>query len=78
MVIQLWSFVGKPRNREILAWLGGGLIALATGLWAVFIYLVPPKADKSAEGIQATCGVAVGGNISGSPVNVANCSAVRK
>ena len=58
------SQVGSPRsNREVLAWLGGGLAIVAAGLWVVFVYLKPAN-------VEANCGsVAVGGNVAGATIN---------
>jgi hypothetical protein len=29
-------------KRQVLGWLGGGLVVAATGLWAAFVYVFPP------------------------------------
>lgn len=73
-----WSFLRHKRNRDLLGWIGGGLIVIATGFWAIFTYVFPPSA-KSPAGAQANCGaVAIGGNVSQSTVTagnpVADCS----
>ena len=40
----LMRFLKDRRNREVLSWLGGGLVVvLAGGAWAVFTYLRPPE-----------------------------------
>jgi hypothetical protein len=38
MLHQLWKFIRNDKNRNILAWLGGGAIAIITGAWALFTY----------------------------------------
>jgi hypothetical protein len=67
----LWRFIRQKRNREILGWLGGGLVVLATGLWAAIVYFFPlqkPSEPKSAN-IEASCGgVAIGGNVTGATI----------
>jgi hypothetical protein len=67
----LWKFISQKRNREVLGWLGGGLVVLATGLWAAIVYFFPlqkPSEPKPAS-VQASCGgVAVGGNVSGATI----------
>ena len=68
---RLWRFLREKRNRAVLGWIGGGLVVLASGIWAVTIYLFP--AQKAPEGkpteVQARCGsVAVGGSVTGSTV----------
>src|SRR5215813_3196142 len=73
-----WRFLRDKRNQQVLGWLGGGLVVVATGLWAVFVYLFP--AEKSSEAkspeptppsIQADRGrVAIGGNVTLPPILV--------
>jgi hypothetical protein len=75
---QFWSFLGLKKNREILAWIGGGLVVVITGLWAAFIYFSDkPKTTASTPSVQASCGsVGVGGNVSGSTItagSTGNC-----
>jgi hypothetical protein len=69
----MWSrtlaFLRDEGNRAVLGWLGGGLVAVATGAWAVFVYLHPasPEAKPSPppKQIEADCGsVAIGGDVS--------------
>jgi len=39
-VSDLWNFLTQPENREILSWIGGGLVVVCGGLWAVLkLYL---------------------------------------
>jgi hypothetical protein len=62
--------LGAFRNREILGWIGGGVVAVAVG-WAVFIYVFPPKKIDApgTSGAQAKCGgVAIGGNVTGATI----------
>jgi hypothetical protein len=67
---QLWSFLRLKRNREVLAWIGGGLTAVIIGLWTAFVYFSDtPKTPPSSPSVQASCGsVGVGGNVSGSTI----------
>jgi hypothetical protein len=67
----LWEFVRQKRNREVLGWLGGGLVVAATGLWAAVVYLFPPQkpAEPRAANVQADCGgVAIGGSVTGATI----------
>jgi hypothetical protein len=41
-----WSFLRHKRNRDLLGWIGGGLIVIATGFWAIFTYVFPPSAKS--------------------------------
>jgi TIR domain len=68
----LWGFLRDKRNQQLLGWLGGGLVVLATGLWVAFVYFFPPvkeaKApEATAPSVQANCGgIAIGRDVSGS------------
>jgi len=59
------SFLGSKKNRDILAWLGGGLVAVVVALWTAFVYFHPPMVE-GGEGKSAVTashgGVSVGGN----------------
>ena len=71
---KLWQFLRDKHNQQVLGWLGGGLVVLATGLWVVVVYLFPPlkspePQSSAAPNVQADCGgVAIGGNVSGSSI----------
>ena len=70
---RLWLFLHRKRNREVLAWLGGGLAAVAGAAWVVFVYLDKPSSTSTNTGpdVQATGGsVAAGGNIEGSTITI--------
>jgi L-lactate permease len=62
----IWSFFAKSKNRQILAWLGGGLVTVAAGSFAMVNYLWP--AQETAKSVCAQQGVALGGNVSGSTI----------
>jgi hypothetical protein len=67
----LWEFIRHKRNREVLGWLGGGLVVAATGLWAAVIYFVPPQkpSEPRPTNVQADCGgVAIGGSVTGTTI----------
>lgn len=64
----LWEFVRQKRNREVIGWLGGGLVVAATGLWAAVVYLFPPQTPKPAS-VEANCGgVAIVGGVTGATI----------
>jgi hypothetical protein len=78
-MMQFWSFLRLKTNREILAWIGGGLVVVITGLWTAFVYFSDtPKVTASTPSVQASCGsVGVGGNVSGATITAGgtgNCS----
>jgi hypothetical protein len=63
----LWVFLRNKRNQQVLAWLGGGLVIAATGLWAAFVYFVPPR--NPTPSVQANCGgIAIGRDVTGSTI----------
>jgi TIR domain len=72
----LWGFLRDKRNQQVLGWLGGGLVVVATGLWAAFVYFFPPGKSPEAKSpeltppsVQANCGgIAIGGGVSGSTI----------
>jgi hypothetical protein len=33
---EVWSFVSNSANREAFGWIGGGIVVVLGGLWAVF------------------------------------------
>jgi hypothetical protein len=75
---KLWD-VRDKRNREILGWIGGGLVVVIAGLWAVFVYVFPPKSDNGGEAgkVEASCGsVAAKGTFTGSSITTGggNCN----
>src|SRR5262249_53122779 len=74
----LWSFLVKPKNQKTLPWLGGGAVVVLAGLWAAFVYFLPPKKEADSPGPQVTidssvkagnCGIANSGTLSNSPVS---------
>jgi hypothetical protein len=79
---RLWRFLSEKRNREVLGWIGAGLVVLTSGIWAVTVYLFPPQGaqDSKPTEVEARCGsVAVGGSVTGSTLTASsttgtNCS----
>jgi hypothetical protein len=64
----LWEFVRQKRNREVIGWLGGGLVVAATGLWAAVVFLFPVQTPKPASA-EANCGgVAIVGGVTGTTI----------
>jgi hypothetical protein len=58
------AFIANPKNRQVLSWVGGGIVAVAAGAWAVVTYVWP--AHETPKAVCAQQGVVVGGNVSGS------------
>jgi hypothetical protein len=80
---QVLAFLRDESNRAILGWIGGGLVVLATGLWAVFTFYVdhskqpPPPVPTIVE--QKGTGIASGRdtNVNAPVTNGANVNADR-
>jgi hypothetical protein len=51
LLLRLWKFVRNGKNREILSWLGGGVVVVVVGTWTLFTYL---HDDKKPGGPTAT------------------------
>ena len=70
------AFLRDEGNRALLGWIGGGLVVLASGLWAVFVYFHPAPEAKPGppqKQIEADCGsVAIGGDVSGATITAGN------
>jgi len=72
----LWGFLRDKGNQQVLGWLGGGLVVVATGLWAAFVYFFPPGKSPEAKSpeltppsVQANCGgIAIGRDVANSTI----------
>jgi tetratricopeptide (TPR) repeat protein len=64
MLRPLWKFIRDGKNREIISWLGGGVVVIVPAVWAAFNYFFPhadnrpaaaptPSITQSASGIQS-------------------------
>lgn len=62
----------QERNRRLWGWLGGGLVFLAGGVWAVATFLSSPATPPvgAETHVEALGGVAAGRDISGSTITV--------
>jgi TIR domain len=69
-----WGFLRDKRNQQVLSWLGGGLVVVATGLWVAFVYFFPPGKSPEAKSLEPVSvqadhgGVAIGGNVTGATI----------
>jgi hypothetical protein len=41
---RVWAWLGKPRNRSVLAFLGAGVAAIGGAAWQLYLHLAPPAA----------------------------------
>ena len=55
----LWAFLSDPAHQATLAWLGGGLVTLAGGLWTVVTYLRPRPAAAPAPATRSPAPLAL-------------------
>jgi hypothetical protein len=69
----VWSFLSATKNQKTLSWVGGGLVVVAGGAWAVFTYLWPHEAS-SPEGPTIVCtqpgGIAAGRDANGNSITI--------
>jgi hypothetical protein len=68
---RLWRLLRVQSNRALLSWIGGGLVVVAAGLWAVVTYVWPPggKPALAPSSVSASGGgIAAGRDISGSTI----------
>jgi hypothetical protein len=83
MASRVLAFLRDESSRALLGWIGGGVVILATGLWAVFVHFYPAPEAKPGPPpkIEAECGsVAVGGDVSGATItagSTGNCAKPR-
>lgn len=61
----IWQFVTD--NRDMLSWLGGGVVVVAGGVWTVAKFFLKREEPKS---VSAVGGVAAGGDIRGSAITI--------
>jgi hypothetical protein len=69
----LWQFLRRESNRQVLGLLGGGLVALVAGAWAVFVFLFPPETGRDAHPVstvESQGGVAAGRDINARDITV--------
>jgi len=75
MLTKAKTYLGNAKNRQLLSWLGGGVVVAISGLWAVWTFYHQGAAPSSP--VTANCNsVAANGNISGVTINsnTASCS----
>ena len=46
----IWEFLSDPAKREVLAFLGGGLVVVCGGLWTAVTFFAKPVGGGSAGG----------------------------
>lgn len=46
--VRIPEFIRDEQNRQILSWLGGGLVVIATALWGAFVFFWDQSSDNVA------------------------------
>jgi hypothetical protein len=65
----IWDFLKDPANQAVLGWIGGGIAAVAAGIFAVFKFRAnkgdhePPKPSVSADHGSVAAGRDISGAI---------------
>jgi len=49
---RVWTWLGKPRNRNVLAFLGAGLAAVGAAAWQLYLHAATPAAAPAPVVIQ--------------------------
>ena len=65
----LWSIIGQPKNRQIISWIGGGIVAVAAGAFAVVTYLWPAHDSKGGVNCAENASIASQGDVSHVTIN---------
>ena len=67
----LWAFLSNPANQTTLGWLGGGLVVVFGGLWAVVQFFAKkPESGAARPSVSADHGSVTIGRDSHAPINV--------
>jgi hypothetical protein len=71
MLDAFWTWLRNPGNQQTLGWIGGGVVVVVGGVWAVVTFFVRKESGAgAASSVRADRGgVAAGGSISNSPIN---------
>jgi len=67
----VWKFLTSDKNRAVLGLSCGAVVVVISALWVAFVYFAPASRSVTPPAIEASGGgVAVGGNVTGSNINV--------
>lgn len=72
MLSDLWDFLVDPTNRTVLGWIGGGIVVVLGGIWAVAKFLLSRKRKENAPAPRVSAtqgGVSAGGDIRNSKID---------
>lgn len=54
MLADIWSFLQDENNRAVLAWIGGGVVAVIAAVWAVLKLILSRRTWRSAPAPTVT------------------------
>jgi hypothetical protein len=68
----VWTFLKDPANQAVLSWIGGGIVVIAGGIWAVVKFFAKKEdGGERKPSVKAEGGsVAIGGDNKDSPINI--------
>jgi hypothetical protein len=72
MLSGLWDFLADPTNRTVIGWIGGGIVVVVGGIWAIVKFLLTRKHEESASTTSVTAthgGVSAGRDIRNSKID---------
>lgn len=73
---RVWTWLGKPRNRGALGFLGAGLAAVVAAAWQLYLHLTPPVAPPPSVVIQGPAAQAQGLPAANPPVDASAAKTV--
>ena len=64
-----WLDISTPAKRARLSWIGGGIVAVAAGAWAVMTYVWPAHGDKGGINCAENASIAAQGDVKNNTIN---------
>ena len=64
-----WLDISTPAKRARLSWIGGGIVAVAAGAWAVVTYVWPVHDGKGGANCAENASIASQGDVSRVTIN---------
>ncbi len=70
MLDAFWTWLRDPANQQTLGWIGGGLVVVIGGVWAIVKFFAKREGDTATPpNVNAKQGgVAIGGSNVNSPI----------
>lgn len=70
MLDAFWSWLKDPANRDVIGWIGSGVVIVVGSVWAVVKFFAKPRGNGGrAPSVRANGGgVAIGGSNLNSPI----------